>query len=340
MLRQIDLGSSLSIVIELCSGVLSWPCRLPERTADDPRRDLLTPPWAVPSISDGVVVAPRQLPTSPGKTPKLADVTKIALAIAGSEASGGAGAQTDLKTFHQLGVFGCTSLTCIVSFDPDNDWGHRFVPVDPQVIHDQIEAAVAVHGQIDAVKIGMLGTPTTIGVVAEALETYKFPKVILDPVLICKGQETGAALDTDNALREQILPHADVITPNLFETQTLAGVDEITSVEALKDAAKKIGDQGVPVVIAKAGTLLNTGTALDVYYDGHDCEVLEVPAVGQERVSGAGCTLAAAITAEIAKGASPLDAARAAKQVVVSAIENRMHGNAPFDCVYQGNYRA
>ena len=188
---------------------------------------------------------------------RLADVTTIALAIAGSEASGGAGAQTDLKTFHQLKVFGCTSLTCIVSFDPNNDWGHRFVPVDPQVIHDQIEAAVAVHGQIDAVKIGMLGTPTTIDVVAEALETYKFPKVILDPVLICKGQEPGAALDTDNALREKILPHADVITPNLFETQTLAGSDEITSVTALKDAAKKIGDQGVPVVIAKAGTLLD-----------------------------------------------------------------------------------
>ena len=110
---------------------------------------------------------------------RLADVTKIALAIAGSEASGGAGAQTDLKTFHQLGVFGCTSLTCIVSFDPANGWGHRFVPVDPQVIHDQIEAAVAVHGRIDAVKIGMLGTPTTIGVVAEALERYQFPKVIL-----------------------------------------------------------------------------------------------------------------------------------------------------------------
>ena len=205
---------------------------------------------------------------------RLADVTKIALAIAGSEASGGAGAQTDLKTFHQLGVFGCTSLTCIVSFDPANGWGHRFVPVDPQVIHDQIEAAVAVHGRIDAVKIGMLGTPTTIGVVAEALERYQFPKVILDPVLICKGQEPGAALDTDNALREKVLPHADVVTPNLFETQTLAGVDEIASVAALKDAAKRIGDQGVPVVIAKAGTLLGTGTALDVYYDGHDCEVL------------------------------------------------------------------
>ena len=301
---------------------------------------MVTLPSAIPPILGHVVVSPRQFPTSLGRSSRLDSVTKIALAIAGSEASGGAGAQTDLKTFHQLGVFGCTSLTCIVSFDPHNDWGHRFVPVDPQVIHDQIEAAVAVHGRVDAVKIGMLGTPTTIGVVAEALESYQFPKVILDPVLICKGQEPGAALDTDNALREKLLPRADVVTPNLFETQTLAGVDEITSVEALKDAAKRIGDQGVPVVIAKAGTLLDTGTALDVYYDGHDCEVLEVPAVSQERVSGAGCTLAAAITAEIAKGASALDAVRTAKQVVVSAIENRMHGNAPFDCVYQGNYRA
>lgn len=265
-------------------------------------------------------------------------MTKIALSIAGSEASGGAGAQTDIKTFHQLGVFGCTALTCIVSFDPQNDWGHRFVPVDPQVIRDQIEAAVAVHERIDAVKIGMLGTPTTIEVVSEALSTYQFSNVILDPVLICKGQEPGAALDTDNALRELVLPKATVTTPNLFETQILAGVDEITSVDQLKDAAKRIHDQGVPVVVAKAGTLLGTGTALDVFYDGETLEVLEVPAIGQERVSGAGCTLAAAITAEIAKGASPLAAARTAKDVVVSAIEHKMHGGAPFDCVYQGAY--
>ncbi|MCT3011722.1 hydroxymethylpyrimidine/phosphomethylpyrimidine kinase, partial [Propionibacterium freudenreichii] len=231
-------------------------------------------------------------------------MTKIALAIAGSEASGGAGAQTDIKTFEQLGVFGATSLTCIVSFDPNNDWGHRFVPVDPQVIHDQIEAAVAVHGHIDAVKIGMLGTPTTINVVAEALKEYDFDQVIVDPVLICKGQEAGAALDTDNALRAQVMPFATMTTPNLFETQILSGMDEITNVSQLKDAAKRIHDQGVPNVLAKAGTLFDTGTALDVFYDGSTLEVLEVPAIGEERVSGAGCTLAAAVTAEIAKGAT------------------------------------
>ena len=264
----------------------------------------------------------------------------VVLTIAGSEASGGAGAQTDLKTFHQLGVFGCTALTCIVSFDPANDWGHRFVPIDPQVIHDQIEAAVAVHGRIDAVKIGMLGTVPTIETVAAALAEYDFPAVVVDPVLICKGQEPGAALDIDNALRELILPHATIATPNLFETQILSGVEAIDDVEGLTAAARRIHDQGVPTVMAKAGTLLGTDTALDVFDDGSAVEVLEVQAVGRERVSGAGCTLAAAITAEIAKGADALTAARTAKDVVVSSIENRMHGGAPFDCVYQGRYRA
>lgn len=263
----------------------------------------------------------------------------IALAIAGSEASGGAGAQTDLKTFHQLGVFGCTALTCIVSMDPKNNWDHRFVPVDPQVIADQIEACATVHTAIDAVKIGMLGTAATIDAVDAALERYQFPNIVVDPVLICKGQEPGAALDVDNALRAKILPRAKVTTPNLFEAATLAGMDEITSVDQLKDAAKRIYDLGVPNVLAKAGPTLGTGTALDVFYDGQTLEVLEVPAVGTERMHGAGCTLAAAITAELAKGATPLEAAVTAKNVVSASVNPGMHGNIPFTYVYQGFYR-
>ena len=264
-------------------------------------------------------------------------VPPIALAIAGSEASGGAGAQTDLKTFHQLGVFGCTALTCIVSMDPKAGWDHRFVPVDPQVIHDQIEACATVHTAIDAVKVGMLGTAATIDVVDAALEEYRFPNVVLDPVLICKGQEFGTALEVDNALRSKILPRATMTTPNLFESATLAGMEEITSVAQLKDAAKRIHDHGVPNVLAKAGPSLGTGTALDVFYDGETLEVLEVPAVGTKRVHGAGCTLAAAVTAELAKGATPLQAAMTAKEVVSASIG--MRGNIPFTYVYQGWYQ-
>ena len=265
-------------------------------------------------------------------------MTAIALTIAGSEASGGAGAQTDLKTFHQLGVFGCTALTCIVSMDPKANWDHRFVPVDPQVIHDQIEACATVHTAIDAVKVGMLGTAATIDVVDAALEEYRFHNVVLDPVLICKGQEFGTALEVDNALRSKILPRATMTTPNLFESATLAGVEEITSVAELKDAAKRIHDHGVPNVLAKAGPSLGTGTALDVFYDGETLEVLEVPAVGTKRVHGAGCTLAAAVTAELAKGATPLQAAITAKEVVSASIG--MRGNIPFTYVYQGWYQS
>ena len=261
----------------------------------------------------------------------------VALAIAGTEASGGAGAQTDLKTFHQLGVFGCTALTCIVSLDPKADFAHRFVPVDPEVIHDQIEACAGVHARLDAVKIGMLGTIPTIEVVEAALKDYGFNHVVVDPVLICKGQEAGPAQEVDDALRSKILPHADVVTPNLFESAALAGVEEITTVDQLKDAAKRIHDHGVSNVIAKAGPTLGTGTALDVFYDGATLEVLEVPAVGTERVHGAGCTLAAAVTAELAKGATLLQAAVTAKEVVAASIG--MRGRIPFPFVYQGWYR-
>ena len=132
-----------------------------------------------------------------------AQTPPFALTIAGNEATGGAGAPADLKTFQELGVFGSLALTCIVSFDPSNDWGHRFSPVDPQVIADQLDAASSAY-DLSAVKIGMLGSPQTIDVVAQALESLKTPHLVLDPVLICKGQEPGAALDTDKALTAQI----------------------------------------------------------------------------------------------------------------------------------------
>lgn len=171
----------------------------------------------------------------------LGDVVDFAYVIAGSEATGGAGLQADLKTFQELGVYGVGTITCIVSFDPQHGWTHRFVPIEPTVIADQIEAATATH-DLDVVKVGMLGTPDTIDVVADALAARSWRHVVLDPVLICKGQEPGAALDTDTALREKVLPLATVVTPNLFETKTLAGVDEITTVDQLADAARRIAD--------------------------------------------------------------------------------------------------
>lgn len=263
----------------------------------------------------------------------------LALTIAGSEATGGAGAQVDLKTFQQHGVFGCVALTCIVSFDPKAGWGHRFVPVDPQVISDQLEAITSAYapGQLDVVKLGMLGTPITIETVARALQDRPFSHVVLDPVLICKGQEPGAALDTDQALKAQVLPLATFVTPNHFETMSLAGMDRIDDVDQLTEAARRIHESSGAAVLAKGGVNLPGDEAVDVYVDDQRTEVLSAPKLGDGvQVAGAGCTLAAAVAAQLALGATPFEAASAAKEFVTRGIEARLASSAPFEVVWQG----
>jgi len=262
-------------------------------------------------------------------------VNQLAYVIAGSEATGGAGLQADLRTFQQLGTHGLGAVTCIVSFDPKASWSHRFVPIDPQVVADQIEAATAAY-DLDVVKIGMLGTPATIDVVADALGRQSWRHVVVDPVLICKGQEPGAALDTDTALRERILPLATVVTPNLFEAGVLAGMERIESVDDLVEAARRIADLGPRYVVVKGGVELPGDEAVDVLYDGSDVEILRAPKVGRERVAGAGCTLAAAITAELAKGTGVSEAVGLAKAFTTAGINGRISGHAPFDTVRQG----
>ena len=282
--------------------------------------------------------------------PQPVTAPAVVLTIAGSEATGGAGAQADLKTFQELGVFGIANLTCIVSFNPNDSWNHRFVPVDQQVIADQLEATTAAYGPsssapsepgrpvLDTVKIGMLGSPATIATVADALAAGRFENVVLDPVLICKGQEPGHALDTDQALKAQILPLATFVTPNHFEAESLSGLD-ITDVESLKAAAIRIHELSGAAVLAKGGVRLEGPDAVDVFYDGETLEVLSAPKVGEVAVSGAGCSLAAAVTAELAKGATPLEAARTAKEFVTAGIRNRVASGAPFDALWQGGAR-
>lgn len=259
----------------------------------------------------------------------------LAYVIAGSEATGGAGLQADLRTFQQLGTYGVGTVTCIVSFDPKANWAHRFVPVEPQVVADQIEAATSAY-DLDVVKIGMLGTPATIDVVAQALARQSWRHVVIDPVLICKGQEPGAALDTDTALRQQILPLATVTTPNLFEARTLAGMEEISSVDDLVEAAGRIAELGPRYVVVKGGVEFPGDDAVDVVFDGNDAAILRAPKVGHARVAGAGCTLAAAITAALAKGADVADAVRLAKEFTTAGIIDRVSGHTPFDAVWQG----
>ncbi|OYN87554.1 PfkB family carbohydrate kinase [Parenemella sanctibonifatiensis] len=261
----------------------------------------------------------------------------VALTIAGNEASGGAGAAVDLKTFHSYDVFGAAAITCLVSVDPNNDWAHRFVPVDPQVIADQIEATLSNY-TVDTVKIGMLGTPATIEVVADALQgelASSVRNIVLDPVLLCKGQESPTLQATDDALREAILPLSTVVTPNHFETEALSGMT-VTDLDGLIAAAKKINEISGAAVLAKGGVRLAGPDAVDVFVDGDVVEVLQSPKVGEDAIHGAGCTVAAAVTAELARGASAVDAARSAKAFVDAGILAAVRGNRPFDVVWQG----
>ncbi|WP_367403678.1 hydroxymethylpyrimidine/phosphomethylpyrimidine kinase [Kocuria marina] len=263
----------------------------------------------------------------------------VAMTVAGSEATGGAGALADIKTFTSLGVFGSLALTCIVAFDPENDWGHRLTPVDQQTLANQLQTISAAY-DLDAVKIGMLGSPDTIHTVATAMKDLAPRHLVLDPVLICKGQEPGAALDTDQALKAQMLPLATFVTPNHFESLSLSGMEEINDVEDLKEAAQRIHDSCGATVLAKCGVRLSGRDAVDVFYDGSTLEVLSEPKVGEVPVSGAGCSLAAAVTAELAKGASPFQAARTAKSFVSAGIRHRLGSHLPFDSLWQGGLAA
>ncbi|ALD62897.1 phosphomethylpyrimidine kinase [Arthrobacter sp. LS16] len=263
----------------------------------------------------------------------------LTLTIAGSEATGGAGAQADLKTFQELGTYGIVALTCIVSFDPKDSWNHRFVPVDQQVIADQLEAIQTCYeGKLGTVKLGMMGSPATINTVATALKSQEWDNVLLDPVLICKGQEPGHALDTDEALKANLLPLATFVTPNHFEAEQLSGLT-ITSEEDLVAAAKKIHEISGAAVLAKGGVRIAGDDAVDVFYDGETLEILREKKIGEVAVSGAGCSLAAAVTSELAKGATPLEAARTAKAFVTEGIRNRVAGKTPFDALWQGGRR-
>jgi pyridoxine kinase len=258
----------------------------------------------------------------------------VTYVIAGSEATGGAGVQADLRTLQEYGVYGAATLTCLVSFDPEDGWNHRFVPVDAQTIRDQAQATLADWAPA-SVKIGMLGTVETIRTVRDILAAAKLPNVVCDPVLICKGQEPGAALDIDTALRAEVLPLADLITPNYFETCTLAGVASIDSLEALGDAAKRIADESGTAVLAKGGLSIPGDDAVDILWDGAELVRYARPKVAGAAVSGAGDSLATAVAAGLASGASLRDAIESAKQFVTDGIRRRISAKTPFDVVWQ-----
>jgi len=243
-----------------------------------------------------------------------------ALTIAGSDTSGGAGIQADLKTFQERGVFGMTALTVIVAQDPHNGWFHDVFPIALSTLEKQIETVLSGIG-VDACKTGMLGAIDIIELVARKVDQYQIRNFVVDPVMVCKGADEALHPETNEALRDLLVPRSLVITPNLFEAAQLSGLPPIKSVEAMKEAAAIIQERGAAYVIVKGGGKLTAEQrAVDVLYDGRSFELLESEKFETSFTHGAGCTYSSVITAEVAKGRDVREAIQTAKAFITEAI--------------------
>jgi hydroxymethylpyrimidine/phosphomethylpyrimidine kinase len=244
---------------------------------------------------------------------------KRALTIAGSDSGGGAGIQADLKVFAALGVYGASAITAVTA---QNTLAvTRIQEIDPDVVTAQIEAVLTDIGA-DAAKTGMLASAGIVEAVAATLARLPVPHLVVDPVMIAKS---GAALLRDDAvatLVARLLPLADVVTPNLPEAARLtgdAGLGRTPDDRALEDQARKIAALGPRVVVIKGGHAAGP-ESVDLFFDGARFERLRGPRIATRATHGTGCTFSAALTAGLALGQSPFDAAVAARRYLEAAL--------------------
>lgn len=244
---------------------------------------------------------------------------KKVLTIAGSDTSAGAGMQADLKTFQELDVYGMVALTSIVTMNKET-WSHDVTPIDMNVFEKQLETAISIGP--DAIKTGMLGTQDIIKRAGDVFVESGADYFVVDPVMVCKGEDEVLNPGNTEAMIQYLLPKATVVTPNLFEAGQLSGLGKLTSIGDMKKAAQVIYDKGTPHVIIKGGKALDQDKSYDLYYDGQQFYQLTTDMFQQSYNHGAGCTFAAATTAYLANGKSPKEAIIAAKAFVASAIKN------------------
>jgi len=261
---------------------------------------------------------------------------KKTLTLAGSDSSGGAGIQADLKTFQEHGVYGMTALTTIVTMDPNNHWHHKVFPQNVDIVESQLETILSVG--IDAMKTGMLGSVEIVELAARKIDEHKLDKVVIDPVMVCKGEDEVLQPETVDAARELLLPRATITTPNLFEAGQLSKLGPIKTVEDMKKAAEKIVEFGAKAVVIKGGKQLEHEKAVDLFFDGKDFVLFETEKVDTTYTHGAGCTFAAAITANLANGQSTLEAVKNAKAFVSAAIRHGFKLNQYVGPVMHGAY--
>jgi hydroxymethylpyrimidine/phosphomethylpyrimidine kinase len=239
----------------------------------------------------------------------------VALTIAGSDPSGGAGIQADLKTFAAHTVFGTSAITAITAQNTNGVSVMMALP--PDLVVAQIDA-IASDFELASTKIGMLANAAIIHAVADAIARHNLQRIVLDPVMV--ASRGSVLLDTDGveALRERLLAGAMVVTPNTTEARVLTGLT-IDTVADMRRAAEQLVSMGAQNAIVTGGHI--DGPPIDVLYDGNQYLELSADRVDTIHTHGTGCTLAAAISARLALGDSVADALRAAKAYVTLALQ-------------------
>lgn len=243
---------------------------------------------------------------------------KKVLTIAGSDCSGGAGVQADLKTFSAHGVFGMSVIVSVVAENTS-----RVIDIQditPDMVEKQIDA-VFEDIEVDAVKVGMLSSPKCMKAVAGKLRQYHPPYVVIDPVMYAKN---GCPLMNPlsvNTLIETVLPLADILTPNIPEAEKITGM-QIRSVMDMEAASKKIYEMGCKAVVVKGGHAI--GDALDVLFDGKQLYHFEAERIATKNTHGTGCTFSSAIASQLALGVDIYKAVEKAKSYVTTAIAHSL----------------
>lgn len=242
---------------------------------------------------------------------------KVALTIAGSDSGGGAGIQADLRTFAFHCVHGTSALTCVTAQNTLEVTRVDALPTAAVVA--QIQAVVQ-DIAVQAVKTGMLLNQEIITAVVEQIKVLGIDNLVVDPVMVSR---TGAQL-IDNAavatLRDTLIPLAAVVTPNRYEAQILSGL-EIHTLDEMRAAAQRIHQLGAKAVLVKGGGMAGNLRGVDVWFDGHQLETLTTTLVDTTNTHGTGCTLAAAIAANLALGNDLITSVQRAKTYVTTALK-------------------
>lgn len=257
------------------------------------------------------------------------------LIVAGSDSSGGAGLQADLKTISALGAYGMTAVTAVTV---QNTRGViETVPIPARVVARQMEACWEDIG-CDAIKTGMLATAEIVEAVAATILKHGRTLLVVDPVMIAKGG--SCLLDPPGvaALKENLFPLATVVTPNLPEAGVLVG-REISSREHMREAARAIHDLGPRNVVIKGGHL--EGAAVDVFFDGREYLECGADRIPTQNSHGTGCIFASALASELARGKTARESFASAKQFVTAAIRGGLPlggGQGPANPMFSRNF--